>query len=46
MLRLMYESVEQAASVDNVIHLRKISGLSLRPREAIEKALPSKLLCL
>ena len=39
----MYELVEEVASVDDFIRLRDISGLSPRPREAVEKGLPNSL---
>lgn len=39
----MYEVVEEVASVDDFIRLRDVSGLSPRPREAVEKGLPNSL---
>ncbi|NKB33539.1 MAG: GNAT family N-acetyltransferase [Pseudomonadales bacterium] len=39
----MYELIEEVASVEDFIRLRKISGLSPRPKEAVEKGLPNSL---
>ena len=39
----MYELVEEVVTVDDFIRLRDVSGLSPRPREAVEKGLPNSL---
>jgi len=39
----MYKLVQQVPAVDDFIRLRKISGLSPRPRVAVEKGLPNSL---
>lgn len=39
----MYQVVEEVAPVDDFVRLRIISGLTPRPREAAEKALPNSL---
>ena len=43
MLRVKIQIVEEVASVDDFLRLRKISGLSERPLEAAIKALPRSL---
>jgi GNAT superfamily N-acetyltransferase len=39
----MYKVVEEVAAVDDFLRLRKISGLSERPKEATIRALPRSL---
>lgn len=39
----MYELVEETVSVEDFIRLRDVSGLSSRPKEAVEKGLPNSL---
>ena len=43
MLQVKIQIVEEVASVDDFLRLRKISGLSERPLEAAIKALPRSL---
>ena len=43
MLKIKIQIVEEVASVDDFLRLRKISGLSERPLEAAIKALPRSL---
>ncbi|MCO7223388.1 GNAT family N-acetyltransferase [Pleionea sp. CnH1-48] len=40
-----YQIIEKIIDADNFLRLREISGLSPRPREAAEKALPNSLYC-
>ena len=39
----MFEVIEEVVDADNFVRLRNITGLTPRPREAAEKALPNSL---
>ncbi|WDE03153.1 GNAT family N-acetyltransferase [Thalassomonas viridans] len=39
----MFEVIEEVVDADNFVRLRKITGLTPRPKEAAEKALPNSL---
>ncbi|MDE1463651.1 GNAT family N-acetyltransferase [Spartinivicinus poritis] len=39
----MYQVIEEVVDVDNFLRLRKVSGLSPRPKQAAVKALPNSV---